>query len=272
LFEEFAQKWNFQHVTSSPQYPKSNGMVERAIQTVKNIIKKCIESRTELELALLDYRNTPVDYCILSPCKLFFNRKLRTLITIQNKLLLPKNIDFKKQRQMLVRRQSKQKMYYDKSVKFLKPLKANDKVYIMKHDIWVIGHVVRKFNDRSYLVKEDGSDVILRRNNRYFLKPYFVNNSGYISDSESESNLHNEEDEAHEESHDRITKDVIELSSDNFSTSDKEDNDVSETEQDKIASSSHKRRTIYVSKFGRKVRRPEKLYFFLKGEDVIACR
>jgi hypothetical protein len=38
---------------------------------------------------------------------------------------------------------------------------------------------------------------------------YFVNNSGYISDSESESNLHNEEDEAHEESHDRIKEDVI---------------------------------------------------------------
>jgi hypothetical protein len=107
-------------------------------------------------------------------------------------------------------------MYYDKSVKFLKPLKANEKVYIRKDDIWVIGHVVRKFNDRSYLVKEDGSDIILRRN-RYFLKPYFVNNSEYISDSESESNLHNEEDEAHEESRDRIKEDVIELSSDNFS-------------------------------------------------------
>jgi hypothetical protein len=41
---------------------------------------------------------------------------------------------------MLVRSQSKQKMYYDKSVKFLKPLKANDKVYIRKDDIWVIGN------------------------------------------------------------------------------------------------------------------------------------
>jgi hypothetical protein len=82
------------------------------------------------------------------------------------------------QRQMLVRKQSKQKMYYDKSVKFLKPLKTNEKVHIRKDDIWVIGHVVRKCNDRSYLVKEDGSDAILRRN-RYFLKPYFVNNSGY---------------------------------------------------------------------------------------------
>jgi hypothetical protein len=110
---------------------------------------------------------------------------------------------------MLVRRQSKQKMYCDKSVEFLKPLKINEKVYIRKDDIWVIGHVlvVRKFNDRSYLVKEDDSDVILRRN-RYFLKPYFVNNSGYISDSESESNFHNEEGEAQEESHDRIKEDV----------------------------------------------------------------
>jgi hypothetical protein len=37
----------------------------------------------------------------------------------------------------LVRRQSKQKMYYDKSVKFLKPLKTNEKVYIRKDDIYI---------------------------------------------------------------------------------------------------------------------------------------
>jgi hypothetical protein len=67
------------------------------------------------------------------------------------------------------------------------------------------------------------------------------------------------EGEAQWESHNRIKEDVIELSSDNFSASDKEDNEVSETDRDKVASSSNTRRTIYVSKFGRKVRRPEKL-------------
>lgn len=41
-FKEFAKTWNFEHVTSSPTYPRSNGMAERHIQTVKNVIKKSI--------------------------------------------------------------------------------------------------------------------------------------------------------------------------------------------------------------------------------------
>ena len=32
-FKDFASKWEFEVVTSSPHYPKSNGLVERNIQT-----------------------------------------------------------------------------------------------------------------------------------------------------------------------------------------------------------------------------------------------
>ena len=35
--KEFSKLWNFNHVTSSPEYPKSNGFVERHIQIVKNL-------------------------------------------------------------------------------------------------------------------------------------------------------------------------------------------------------------------------------------------
>ena len=35
--KEFSKLWNFKHVTSSPEYPKSNGFVERHIQIVKNL-------------------------------------------------------------------------------------------------------------------------------------------------------------------------------------------------------------------------------------------
>ena len=37
VFKEFSQEWNFKHVTSSPEYPKSNGFIERHIQIVKNL-------------------------------------------------------------------------------------------------------------------------------------------------------------------------------------------------------------------------------------------
>lgn len=34
-FKDFASKWEIEVVTSSPHYPKSNGLVERNVQTVK---------------------------------------------------------------------------------------------------------------------------------------------------------------------------------------------------------------------------------------------
>ena len=39
-FKDFANKWEFEVVTSSPHYPKSNGLVERNIQTVKQLLRK----------------------------------------------------------------------------------------------------------------------------------------------------------------------------------------------------------------------------------------
>jgi transposase InsO family protein len=40
-FEQFAVAYGFEHVTSSPSYPQSNGSSERMVQTVKDILKKC---------------------------------------------------------------------------------------------------------------------------------------------------------------------------------------------------------------------------------------
>ena len=40
VYAAFAKEWNFKHVTSSPYYPQSNGLVERFIQTVKQSLGK----------------------------------------------------------------------------------------------------------------------------------------------------------------------------------------------------------------------------------------
>ena len=67
---DFATTWEFRHTTSSPEFPQSNGQAERAIQTVKNLLKKAQESCRDPYIALLEYRNTPLDGVGYSPAQL----------------------------------------------------------------------------------------------------------------------------------------------------------------------------------------------------------
>jgi transposase InsO family protein len=49
-FQEFSRAYGFAHVTSSPMYSQSNGLGERAVQTVKRLLQKCQESNLVLAL------------------------------------------------------------------------------------------------------------------------------------------------------------------------------------------------------------------------------
>ena len=46
-FENFAVVYGFEHNTSSPNYPQSNGKVENTVKTAKNLMKKAIDSQTD---------------------------------------------------------------------------------------------------------------------------------------------------------------------------------------------------------------------------------
>ena len=73
-FESFARKWGFEHVTSSPHYPQSNGKAENAVKTVKRLFSKCKENSRSEFMALLDWRNTPTEGLGSSPAQRFFGR------------------------------------------------------------------------------------------------------------------------------------------------------------------------------------------------------
>ncbi|RXN21320.1 retrotransposon-like family member retr-1 [Labeo rohita] len=60
-FESFAHAWDFVHVTSSPRYPQSNWLSEKAVQIAKSLMDKAKADRKDPYISLLEYRNTPVD-------------------------------------------------------------------------------------------------------------------------------------------------------------------------------------------------------------------
>ena len=55
-FAQFAKSYGFMHTTSSPRYPQANGEAERAIRTLKEILKK----NDNPYLAVLTQRTTPL--------------------------------------------------------------------------------------------------------------------------------------------------------------------------------------------------------------------
>ena len=62
-FAQFAESYEFTHQTSNPYHPQGNGEAERAVRTVKSLLKEC----SDPHLALLSCRSTPLPFCDYSP-------------------------------------------------------------------------------------------------------------------------------------------------------------------------------------------------------------
>lgn len=165
-FSDFAEEYGFQHETSSPRYPQSNGKVESAVKIAKSVIKKATRDGQDAHLALLSWRNTPTEGMNSSPSQRFFSRRTRTqLPTAITKLTPEIQVDVKTRKQV---KQQKQKKLYDRHAKELDELNIHQTVRIKPDkntDRWIKAKVIKKVNIRSYLVKtEQGREY--RRNRR----------------------------------------------------------------------------------------------------------
>lgn len=167
LFRKFAEEWNFVHMMSSPHYPRSNGLAESAVKSMKKLLNKSFESGEDPMLGLLNLRTTP-RVNTSSPASGLMGRNLRSNIPCSPNYLNPK-ITIDKDRQTLIANRMLSKASHDRTAKPRKPFCVGDVVMFQKlpNSIWTPGVIVSLASTpRSYIVKtKEGSSY--KRNEIY---------------------------------------------------------------------------------------------------------
>ena len=123
-FENFAEEWDFKHVTSSPMYPRSNGLSERNVRIIKDIYSK---SRDK-QMGLLIHRSTQLENGY-TPSELNLGRRTR--------YNLPRHGEedskaiARKVAKIKTKERQRQKYYHDRrGVRSLEPLKPGNRVRV----------------------------------------------------------------------------------------------------------------------------------------------
>ena len=74
-FKDLMKQWRIEHRIALPRNPKSNGMAERCVQTMKASLIKTMEEGEDMDLGLLTYKNIPLSRRLPSPAELLNSRK-----------------------------------------------------------------------------------------------------------------------------------------------------------------------------------------------------
>ena len=115
-FKTFAKDWKFQHIASSPEYPRSNGLAEKTAQIVKSLLEKAKDENKDPHLTMLKAKkHTSWQLQITSRISCWKTTKIS--FTCKSKQLKIKTIDddeFKERRRKDKKKQSKD---YDQHTK-----------------------------------------------------------------------------------------------------------------------------------------------------------
>ena len=149
-------------MTSSPNYPKSNGFIERQVKIVKRVLKKVQRSNSDPNIALLCLRPTPIDNKLPSPAELLLGwqdnlpRKITSNHTSDEVI------------HRLQERQVSQKFNYDQYTHVLPSLTPGEQVSIQNPRTlkWKLAVITNKAEGtpRSYnICTEHGKELLRKR-------------------------------------------------------------------------------------------------------------
>ena len=190
---KFSKEWHLHHVTTSPYHPQANGLAEKSVQIIKNLLTKAKLDNKDPYLGLLEYRNTSV-YDIGSPSQLSMSRRLNSLLPCTQEQLTPCIINPDKVVEVMKRKQEMSKENYDRGTRELSILKAGDAVRIQMQGRWVPGVVIRLAETpRSYIIKGPSGHEY-RRNRKHLRKvaesvPMTLNMDIPYDDPEQQANV-----------------------------------------------------------------------------------
>ena len=164
-FSSYLTGLGIRHTTSSPNYPRSNGFIERQIQTVKRLIEKANSSGRSHQEALTGLRAQPLGDGLPSPSEILHGRSLVTRKA--------STVDLTVVRQSLIALQAKYTKSHDKAkrTKTQQALVIGEEVYFLSgKNEWQIGIVTGTTDTgRSYnILTDEGTSL---RRNRSHLKP-----------------------------------------------------------------------------------------------------
>ena len=165
LFATFMSEWNINHVTSSPHFPESNGFIERTIQTIKQTMKKARQSGSDMSMALLSLRTTPIDSHLPSPAEILHGRRIRGNLPVKTHL----RRDQANIRPRLEDRQTSQKAYHDLHARELPALHPGQPIRVQHPQTgrWEPATVIgQRPEPRSYIIRTNGGATV-RRNRRH---------------------------------------------------------------------------------------------------------
>ncbi|XP_057378537.1 uncharacterized protein K02A2.6-like [Daphnia carinata] len=161
----FCARHNCRLVTSSPEYPRSNGLPERHIQTVKRTLLKMLQEERTLSEALAAIRSTPLSESLPSPAVLLQSRNLRGALPFLRPKLQPAAVPATRVVQQLQKKQA-EASFFHRYVPDIRcsSLRVGQYVRVLVSGIWLRGVVTEVCPEpNSYLVKtSDGRSF--RRN------------------------------------------------------------------------------------------------------------
>ncbi|GBM24969.1 Retrovirus-related Pol polyprotein from transposon 17.6 [Araneus ventricosus] len=167
-FKDITKSYGFTHISSSPKFSQSNGLIEAAVKTVKARIKKFRDP----DLPLMTYRATPLENGF-SPSELLMGRRISTTLPVAKTQLQPYSVNKKVLEAKEERQIEGQKTNYDKHDcdRNLDELDPGQNVWIT--DRRVTGKVLQETPyPRSYLV-QSGRRVYRRKRKHLIPSPDF---------------------------------------------------------------------------------------------------